>query len=160
VPGSILEGGDRMAKVLVVYHSLAGHTKQMAEAVAEGAKRVAGVEVVLRTGLEATLDDLLGCDGVALGSADYFSYMAGGLKEFLDRTYYPSQGKVTGKPAAAFGSAGGPPATVLKCLESALGWFKLKKVANSVGSSGSVTPETVAECQALGRALAEAAKGA
>ena len=79
-----------MAKVLVVYHSLGGNTKKMAEAVAEGARGVDGTEVTVRTGLEAGIDDLLGCDAVALGSPDYFSYMAGGLKDFLDRTYKSS----------------------------------------------------------------------
>lgn len=149
-----------MAKVLVVYHSLGGQTKKMAEAVAEGAGSVSGTAVSLKTGLEATVDDLLACDAVALGSPDYFSYMAGGLKDFLDRTYYPSQGKITGKPAAAFGSAGGPPDTVLKCLDQALGWFKLNKVADSVGAAGGVGPEAMAECVELGKKLAEAAKKA
>ena len=145
-----------MANILVVYHSLGGQTKQMAEAVAAGARQVADTEVVVRTGLEATIDDLLACDGVALGSPDYFSYLAGGLKDFLDRTFYPSQGKVTGKPAVTFASAGGPPATVLGVLDQALKWFKLEKVAESVGVSGKVSPATLAECEELGRKLAEA----
>ena len=146
-----------MANVLVVYHSLGGNTKKMAEAVAEGARSVAGAEVTVKTGLEATIDDLLACDAVALGSPDYFSYMAGGLKDFLDRTYYPSQEKIAGKPAAAFGSAGGPPDNILKVLDQALGWFKLKKVADSVGSSGGVSAGALTACRDLGRKLAEAA---
>ena len=146
-----------MAKVLIVYHSQGGKTKQMAEAVAEGAKGVANTQVTLKTGLEAGLDDLLACDGLALGSPDYFSYMAGGIKDFCDRTYYPSQGKVTGKPAVAFGSAGGPAEKVLGCLEKALGWFKLEKIADSAGASGSIAPEVLAECRELGKKLAEAA---
>ena len=146
-----------MGRVLIVYHSLGGNTKKMAEAVAAGAKEVAGTEVTVKTGLEASIDDLLTCDAVALGSADYFGYMAGGLKDFLDRTYYPSQGKVAGKPAVAFGSAGGPPEVVLKCVEQALEWFKLKKAADSVGASGGVSAGALASCQALGRKLAEAA---
>jgi len=145
-----------MANVLVVYHSLAGHTKQMAEAVAAGARGVPGTEVILKTGLEATIDDLLACDGIALGSPDYFSYMAGGVKDFLDRTYYPSQGKVTGKPAVTFASAGGPPTVVLGVLDQALKWFKLEKVAESVGVSGQITPGLLAECEVLGKKLAEA----
>ncbi len=145
-----------MAKILVVYHSLGGQTKQMAEAVAAGARRVAGTDVVVKTGLEATIDDLLACDGIALGSPDYFSYIAGGLKDFLDRTYYPSQGKVAGKPAVTFASAGGPPTVVLGLLDQAVKWFKLEKVAESVGVSGKVSPATLAECEELGRKLAEA----
>ena len=148
-----------MAKVLIVYHSLGGNTKKMAEAVAEGAKGVAGTEVTMKTGLQATIDDLLACDAIALGSPDYFSYMAGGLKDFLDRTYYPSQDKIAGKPAAAFGSAGGPAENILKILEQAIGWFKLKKVAESVGSSGGVSAGALTACQQLGRKLAEAAGG-
>ena len=148
-----------MAKVLIVYHSLSGNTKKMAEAVAEGARAVAGAEVTVKTGLEATIDDLLGCDAIAIGSPDYFSYMAGGVKDFLDRTYYPSQGKVAGKPAVAFGSAGGPPDTILRVLDQALKWFKFKKVADSVGASGKVAPGALAECQELGRKLAQAAGG-
>lgn len=149
-----------MARVLVVYHSMGGATRKMAEAVAEGARGVAGTEVVVKTGLEATIDDLLACDAIALGSPDYFSYMAGGLKDFLDRTYYPSQGKVAGKPAVTFASAGGPPETVLKVLDQAIRWFKFKKVADSVGSSGQVAPGTLVACKELGKRLAEAAKDA
>ena len=145
-----------MAKVLVVYHSLSGNTKKMAEAVAAGAK-AAGATVAVKTGIEAGVDDLLECDAVALGSPDYFSYIAGGLKDFLDRTYYPTQGKVTGKPAGVFASAGGPPAKVIGILQQALGWFKLKQVAEPVGCSGAPSAEAIAGCKALGRALTEAA---
>lgn len=146
-----------MAHVLIVYHSLGGNTKKMAEAAAEGARGVSGTEVTVKTGLEATIDDLLGCDAIALGSPDYFSYMAGGLKDFLDRTHHPSQGKVGGKPAAAFGSAGGPADNILRVLEQALQWFKLERVADSVGTSGGVSAGALAECTELGRKLAEAA---
>jgi len=148
-----------MAKVLIVYHSLSGNTKKMADAVAEGARSVPGTEVTVKTGLEATIDDLLGCDGIAIGSPDYFSYMAGGVKDFLDRTYYPSQGKTAGKPAVAFGSAGGPADNILRVLDQALKWFKLKKVADSVGASGKVAPGALVDCQELGRKLAQAAGG-
>jgi multimeric flavodoxin WrbA len=128
----------------------------MAQAVAAGAATVPGTEVILKTGLEASIDDLLACDGIAIGSPDYFGYMAGGLKDFFDRTYYPSQGKVTGKPAVAFGSAGGPSDVILKVLDEAMSWFKLSKVADSVGASGGVAPGVLVECEELGRQLAEA----
>jgi NAD(P)H dehydrogenase (quinone) len=48
-----------MPKILVVYHSLSGNTKAMANAVADGARAVQGVEVAVKTGLEATIEDLL-----------------------------------------------------------------------------------------------------
>ncbi len=80
-----------MSKVLVVYCSMTGNTKAAAEAIAAGAKG-AGAKVTLKTGTEAQPQDLLDCDAVALGSYDAFSYMGGGLKDFLDRAFYPTQG--------------------------------------------------------------------
>ena len=105
-----------MTKVLIVYHTLSGNTEKMAQAYAEGAKSVQGTEVVIKKAFDATLEDLLGCDAIALGSADYFSYIAGALKDFFDRTYYPSQGKVTGKPYAAFATGGRGGEPLLRCL--------------------------------------------
>jgi len=78
-----------MKKILIVYYSLGGNTKSAAEAVAKGCEE-SGAQVVLKEGLKATEKDLLGCDGLAIGTPDYFSYMAGGLKDFFDRTFYPS----------------------------------------------------------------------
>lgn len=72
-----------MRKVLIVYHTLSGNTEMMAKAVAEGAESVAGTTVSMKKALDATLDDLLDCDAVAFGSADYFSYIAGALKDFF-----------------------------------------------------------------------------
>ena len=95
-----------MSKVLVVYCSMSGNTKAAAEAIADGA-RDAGAQVVVKPGADAQPKDLLDCGGVALGSYDAFSYMGGGLKDFFDRAFYPSQGQVTGKPYAAFVTHGG-----------------------------------------------------
>ena len=46
--------------------------------------------------------DLQACDAVALGSYDVFSYMGGAIKDFLDRSFYPTQDEVTDKPYVAF----------------------------------------------------------
>ncbi len=62
-----------MSKVLVVDHSISGNNRQMAEVVAEGARSASGTEAEVKEGLQATTDDLLECDGVALGFPDYFS---------------------------------------------------------------------------------------
>ena len=145
-----------MANVLVVYHSMSGNTRSMAEAVAEGVGSVAGTEVELKEAVSATADDLLNCSGIALGSPDYFSDMAGGMKDFFDRTYYPCKDEVGGKPCVIFGSAGGQPSIVMNSLRKMAGKFGLKEVAEAVGASGGVSKEALEECRALGRSLAEA----
>jgi flavorubredoxin len=96
-----------MTKVLIVYHSLGGNTRRAAMFVAEGVKSVADCEPVVKSAAEAGVGDLLGCGGIAVGSPDYFSYMSGMVKDFFDRTYYPTQGQVAGKPCAIFVTHGG-----------------------------------------------------
>lgn len=76
-----------MAKVLVVYHSGTGNTRTMAEAVAEGAKEVVGVEIILKEAEEASVNDLVAADAIAFGSPTYFSYMAGVLKALFDKAW-------------------------------------------------------------------------
>jgi len=145
-----------MAKVLIVYHTLSGNTEKMAKALAEGAKSVSSTEVVLRKALDATLEDLLLCDAIAFGSADYFSYIAGALKDFFDRTFYPSKGKVTGKPYAAFATGGGGGAIALAVIDRLCDSFKLKKAVDSVSVAGAPSAEILLKCRDLGVKLAEA----
>jgi multimeric flavodoxin WrbA len=147
-----------MPKVLVVYHSQSGNTEKMANALAQGAQE-AGVSVVVKRGLEAGPEDLLACDALAIGSPDYFSYMAGGMKDFFDRCYYPVQGKVTGKPCAVFGSAGGPPSKVIGTLLAMVKAFKFSLVGEPVGAGGTPGEEILQECRSLGRQLAAASGG-
>ena len=57
-----------MGKVLVLYDSASGNTEKMAGLVAEGAGTIAGTHLRLRKVEEASADDVLWCDGLALGS--------------------------------------------------------------------------------------------
>ena len=143
-----------MVKVLVVYCSMSGNTKAAAEAVAAGAKE-AGAHVTLRTGTEAQPQDLLECDAVALGTYDAFSYMGGGLKDFLDRAFYPTQGQVTDKPYAAFVTHGGG-GKAGQSIESLAQAFKLKKVAPTVSIQEKPAGRAIAELKDLGSKLAAA----
>ena len=145
-----------MSKVLVVYCSMTGNTKAAAEAVAEGA-RAAGAQVVVKAGLEAQPQELLDCSAVALGSYDAFSYMGGGLKDFLDRAFYPSQNAVVDKPYGAFLSHGGG-GKAIASIESVAASFKLKKASDPVLVKGKPDVEAAGRLKALGAKLAAAAK--
>ena len=145
-----------MPKVLVVYCSLSGNTKAAAELVAEGA-RSAGAEVVVKDGAKAQPADLLNCGAVALGSYDAFSYMGGGLKDFFDRAFYPTQNAVTGKPYGAFLTHGGGGKAVAS-IESIAQSFKFLKVADPVLVKGRPGGQAVADLKTLGAKLAAAAK--
>jgi multimeric flavodoxin WrbA len=78
-----------MTKALVLFHSQAfGNTAPMAEAVAEGL-REAGCEVDLFNTNDGRYDvtHFPQYDCAAFGSPDYYSYVAGNLKQFMDDHY-------------------------------------------------------------------------
>jgi flavorubredoxin len=106
---------------------LGGNTKAVAEALAEGIKK-GGAKTFLKNATDANAEDFINCDGIVLGSPDYFSYMAGGLKDFFDRTWFHVMGKVTNKPYILFITHGGN-GEAIKSLVQMCKRFKLKKAA-------------------------------
>ena len=100
-----------MGKIIVLYHSQQyGHTGGLADALADGASDAGAlVEKINTNERRVTLDEFLSADAVAIGTPDYYSYVAGTLKTFFDDLYlWDKAGKaVSGKPAAFFYSHGG-----------------------------------------------------
>lgn len=147
-----------MAKALVLYHSQEfGNTKKMAEAVAEGI-RSAGVETVMFNTNEGRFDvntfQQYNC--VAFGSPDYYSYVAGGLKTFMDDHYILHTRKgvkgLKNKPYALFYSHGGGG----KVRGSMISLFKFigTQVGDPVGCYGEPNEEILEKCKVLGQSLA------
>ncbi|NMG83097.1 MAG: hypothetical protein GIS02_02695 [Methanosarcinales archaeon] len=89
-----------MAKAVIVYSTVHGYTKRMAEAIGEGLTD-AGVEVKLITASKAKVDDLNDADAVALGCPTYGRDLVYGMKRFLLEM---EKVDVKGKIGAAFGS--------------------------------------------------------
>jgi len=151
-----------LVKALVLYHSQEfGNTGKMAEAVADGL-RSAGCEVTLHNTdngrVDASTFPQYAC--VAFGSPDYYSYVAGGLKTFMDDHYILHTRKgVKGmkeKPYALFYSHGGGG----KVREAMLGLFKYvgTLVSEPLSCPGEPTQDVLVKCRELGTALAKKAK--
>jgi len=146
-----------MEKVLVIYHSQQfGDTKALAQALADGA-REAGVEVEIISTNErrVTLDEFLAAEGVALGTPDYFSYVAGTIKTFFDDIYLwdKSGESVKGKPAVLFFSHGGG-GRGREPFETLAGKF-FEQVGETVESRSPTGDEAKKKCRALGKELAK-----
>jgi multimeric flavodoxin WrbA len=143
-----------MVRILIVYHSQTGNTERMAKAVAEGAAGIEGAQVILKRAGEATLQDLLDCQGLAIGTPENFGTMSGMIKDFFDRTYYPAQGKVFRKPYVVFISAGNDGLGALLNIERIAIGYQFKKVYEPVISKGKLTEEILDQCRELGETLA------
>ena len=128
----------------------------MAESVAKGAACIEGVTVALKRASEANLRDLLECDGLAIGSPEYFGYMAGMVKDFFDRTYDEARGKkeVFKKPYVLFVSAGNDGSGALSNIERICTGYQFKKVYEPVVARGEIDRETIIRCEELGKTIA------
>jgi len=109
-----------MTKILIVYDSKTGNTEKMAFAVAEGARQVKGVEVVVKKVDQTSLEDLLEADGIIMGSPTYYGQMSARLKTLIDKSV-KIHGKLEGKVGAAFTSSGGTVTGAETTLLSILG---------------------------------------
>lgn len=111
-----------MKKILVVYYSRGGNTAKMAQAVAEGIRKE-GAEASLKDVKDVAPDELLGFDGLAVGSPTYYGSMAAEIKKLFDDSV-KFHGKLEGKCGAAFASsanlAGGNETTILDILNAML----------------------------------------
>ena len=142
-------------KVLIVYHSQSGNTEAAAQAVAEGVRSVEGVEPMVKKAPEAGADDLTSCDAVCFGSPDYFSYMAGMLKDFFDRTFYPTQGQVDEKICGIFVTHGGG-GKAKESVEKVCRSFRFKQISETVMVKGNPDESAKAKLKQLGGDLARA----
>lgn len=129
-------------KVLITYYSMYGHIHRMAEAVAEGAREVAGAEVIIRRvpetlpadvlekmgAVEAqkmmaqvpvcTIEELADADAIIFGTPTRFGNMCGQMRQFLDATGgLWMKGSLVGKLGSVFTSSatqhGGQESTIL-----------------------------------------------
>lgn len=92
--------------ILVLYDSKSGNTAKMAKLVAEGAAAIPDTEVRLRSVDEASAQDVLWCDGLAVGSPTNMGLLSWKMKRFWDDTMLDHWMQVDGKIACAFSSAG------------------------------------------------------
>ncbi|MBW2675480.1 MAG: NAD(P)H-dependent oxidoreductase [Deltaproteobacteria bacterium] len=146
-----------MARILIVYHSQTGNTEEMARMVAQGAASIENTEVTMKEAADASLEDLLTCDGIAIGTPENLGYMSGAVKDFFDRTFYPAEGKVFRKPYVVFISAGNDGTGALNSIERIALGYQFKKVYDPViarGTQGGVTDEILARCRELGQTIA------
>jgi flavorubredoxin len=140
--------------ILVIYHSQGGTMKLMARRFAEGAAKEENVAVMLKKAAEATVDDLLQCKGIAIGSPEYFGTMAGMIKDFFDRTYETAKDKTIGLPFVVFVCAGNDGRGAITQIERIAAGYKWKKVQEHIRVAGPPTEQDLAALEELGQTLA------
>ncbi len=160
-----------MNRILILFDSKTGNVAQMAQLVADGAAQIADTEVRLRPLEAATAEDVIWCDGLAVGSPTNMGILSWRMKRFWDETMGEHWMQIDGKIACAFSSAGGWGGGMELACQSILtvlmnfGFLTFgvtdyagKKMTLHYGAVAAKEPreeETQEACRILGRRLAE-----
>ena len=152
--------------LLIVYHSLTGGTRQMAEAVRDGAAQEGAVAVRLLPAPQAGPQDVLAADAMVFATPENLAAMSGLLKDFFDRSYYAVLDGVNGRAYATLVCAGSDGHGAARQVERiATGW-RLRPAADPLivcthaqTKEAILAPKHIGEadlerCRALGGALA------
>jgi NADPH-dependent FMN reductase len=155
-----------MKTLLIVFHSLTGGTRQMAEVAAHSAVSESGVHVRLLRALEAEPADVLIADGYIFATPENLASIAGLMKDFFDRTYYAALDRINGRPYATLICAGSDGQNAARQITRiATGW-RLRPIAEplivcthaqtleAILAPKVIGHDDLARCGELGAALA------
>ena len=153
-------------RLLIVYHSLTGGSRQMAQAAAEGALAEAEIEVVLLHASQADAQQLLSAQGYLFATPENLAAISGVMKDFFDRSYYGALDRIQGRPYASLICAGSDGHNAARQMERICTGWRLKPVAEPlIVCTHAQTPEAILapkhipevelqRCRELGQSMA------
>jgi multimeric flavodoxin WrbA len=152
-----------MVELLIVYHSKTGGSRQMAEAAAAAARTE--VQTALQSAEIAGPEDVINAAGYIFCAPENLAAIAGVMKDFYDRCYYPVLGRIEGRPYAQMICAGSDGENAARqTARIATGW-RLKEVQPPlIVCTHAQSPEAIlaekvipeadlARCRDLGQAM-------
>lgn len=149
--------------LLIAWHSRTSASEALARAAAEGAG-----ELALLRPVEAVREaEMLAAGGYIFVGPENLAALSGGMKEMLDRLYYPCLGRIEGRAYASITAAGSDGTGAVRQLDRIMTGWRLKRVAEPVIvnlaaqtaeeilAQKRVPEDRLAEARALGAAMAE-----
>lgn len=155
-----------MPRLLIVHHSLTGGAATMAAAALAGARQESGVVTRSLAATQASAGAMLDADGYLFATPENLATMAGAMKDFFDRCYYPLLDRVNGRAYAAMICAGTDGTGAARQLARIVNGWRLREVAPPlILRTGAQTPQAILapkvlpaadldRCRELGTAMA------
>ena len=138
--------------MLIVYHSQSGSSAKLARAAGSGARP----ELDVRTlrAWDACTDDLAAADGLLLVAAENSGALSGGMKDFLDRSFYPAIARGLVLPYALILSAGNDGRGAQQQAQRILSGYPFPVATEPLILRGEVCAAHLRDSAALGQAFA------
>jgi multimeric flavodoxin WrbA len=155
-----------MKSLLIVFYSRTGGAQQMAEAARNGAASEPEIAVRCLPAAEAQAPDMLAADGYIFATPENLAALAGQMKEFFDRTYYPVLDRINGRPYAALICAGSDGQNAARQIKRITTGWRLRAIADplivctraqtpeAILATKTIEPDDLRRCEELGAALA------
>jgi NAD(P)H-dependent FMN reductase len=140
-------------RLLIVWHSMTGGARQMAEAAARAASAEADLEVRLQAAAQTGAEDVLAADGYLFVTPENLASMAGLMKDFFDRIYYAALERIIGRPYAILVCAGTDGSGAVRQIQRIATGLRLRQVAPPlIVLTGAQTPEAILAPKTIGAA--------
>ncbi len=140
-----------MPKVAIIFGSGLGRTKQMAEAIANGAKTIEGVDVVLKDAYDTVIEDVKDADALILGGSTYNYKLIKSMDPVLQKL---ATLDLKGKIGVAFGSYGWSGESLTRLI-ARMKSFGMKVIEPEVTAIQVPDASTIERCFNLGRTVAQ-----
>jgi len=140
-----------MKRLLIVFHSMTGGARQMAEAVLRGATSESTIDARLLRAPDARPEDVLQADGYVFVTPENLAAIAGMMKDFFDRTYYAALDRIAGRPYATLVCAGSDGQNAVRQIERICTGWRLKPVCEPIiVCTHAQTPESILAPKTIG----------
>lgn len=148
------------ARLLIVWWSATGGSRQLARAAADGARRGGGCQVDILEAPSADPASMLAAGGYLFVAPENLGSLAGVMKDFFDRNYYPLLDRIPGRPYATIICAGSDGRGAARQIERIVTGWRLRPVAEpTIVLTDAQTPEAILAAKHIGPAdLARAAE--
>ncbi|MEE4144078.1 MAG: flavodoxin [Halieaceae bacterium] len=143
-----------MTSLLIAYHSQSGASAQLARAAWRGAAAEPGVQVTVRRVWDAGVEDLAQAQGLLLVAAENSGALSGGMKDFLDRTFYPAIARGLVLPYALLVSAGNDGRGAVRQVERIMSGYPFPAAAEPLVLRGEISDAHLQASHELGQAFA------
>ena len=145
-----------LKKLLIVANQPSLNTTHLATKTLAGAQHpdISGVQSSLRQPLDANAEDVLDSDGIIIGSTENFGAIAGLVKDFLERIYYPCLDHTQGMPWALYVRAGNDGSGTIQSIERIVTGLRWSMIQPALLMQGDYQNSFDAQCEELGMTMA------
>jgi len=147
------KSGKSVKRILIVYHTQSGGSAALARACLDGARKEAGSQSRAMRAWDAGIADMSAADGLVLVAAENSGSVSGGMKDFLDRVFYPAISAEIVLPYALVFSAGNDGRGAQTQVQRIVSGIPLVPALEPLILRGAVSKAHLAQCEERGEAF-------